>query len=106
MKENINITKLYRDDYDIISKIFYYLKKVNKKEKIFDFYVLYEILEEEKINNKNIPFQYEEYFCFIELFKKKLEAFIKSKNIVTNDLDLLRIFNPYPINYYKLYKSI
>ena len=45
MKENINIIKLYRDIYDFIPKICCSLNKVNKKETIFDFDVIYEILE-------------------------------------------------------------
>ena len=69
MKENINIIKLYRDIYDFIPKICCSLNKVNKKETIFDFDVIYEILEKEKTYNKNASFQYEEDFCFIELLK-------------------------------------
>lgn len=79
MKQNINIIKLCGDDYDFIPKIFCYLNKVNKKETIFDFDVIYEILEKEKTNNKNTSFQYEEDFCFIELLKKNWKSLLMVK---------------------------
>ena len=76
-----------------------------KKQKV-NFDVLFEFINESRIKEFSQGLKYEEKYIFIEKQKLKLNDLkITGKNI-PKEVDLIKLFNSYPIDYIRLLDSL
>ena len=106
LKENIDVCALCGKEYELFSKIYIYLKMVREKKQILNFDVLFEFINESKIKEFSQGPKYEEKYIFIEKLKLKLNDLrITGKNI-PQEVDLIKLFYSYPIDYIRLLDSL
>ena len=59
-KENLDITSIYGKEFNFFSQIYYYLKKIRKKNESIDFNILFELIELAESEENLSSFTYSE----------------------------------------------
>ena len=106
MKEELDVAELFGKEFEFLSQIYIYLKKIRVENLNINFDVLFEFLRVAKEKEKNISSSYIENFIFIEEIKASLNKFSLSEKNIPNDDKLVKLFSSYPVEYNILLSSL
>lgn len=106
MKEELDVAELCGKEFEFLSQIYIYLKKIRVENLNINFDVLFEFLRVVKEKEKNISSSYIENFIFIEEIKASLNEFSLSEKNIPNDDKLVKLSSSYPVEYNILLSSL